>query len=54
MPKTEMKKKYGLDSPNDADAFSLTFLRELSPNLSEEDREAIEAEESIFDKFGVL
>jgi hypothetical protein len=26
MPKLEMKKKYGLKSPNDADAFSLTFL----------------------------
>jgi hypothetical protein len=28
MPKLEMKKKYGLKSPNDADAFSLTFLAE--------------------------
>jgi hypothetical protein len=26
MPKIDMKKKYGLKSPNDADAFSLTFL----------------------------
>jgi hypothetical protein len=26
MPKLDMKKKYGLKSPNDADAFSLTFL----------------------------
>jgi len=26
MPKIEMKKRYGLKSPNDADAFSLTFL----------------------------
>lgn len=26
MPKLEMKKRYGLKSPNDADAFSLTFL----------------------------
>lgn len=27
MPKLDMKKKYGLKSPNDADAFSLTFLQ---------------------------
>ncbi len=26
MPKLDMKKKYGLKSPNDADAFSLTFM----------------------------
>lgn len=26
MPKIDMKKRYGLKSPNDADAFSLTFL----------------------------
>lgn len=29
MPKVEMRKKYGSKSPNDADAFSLTFLRDI-------------------------
>ena len=33
MPKIDMKKKYGLKSPNDADAFSLTFL---VPNFIDE------------------
>lgn len=54
MPKVDMKKKYGYDSPNDADAASLTFLRELSPAQTEEEREEAIAEQSIFDKFDVL
>jgi hypothetical protein len=37
MPKVDMKKKYGTKSPNDADAFSLTFLREIY-SVEEEDR----------------
>lgn len=36
MPKIEMKKRYGLKSPNDADAFSLTFL---VPNFIDEPME---------------
>lgn len=41
MPKLDMKKKYGNKSPNDADAFSLTFLRTIS-KFSKEQREAKE------------
>lgn len=41
MPKLDMKKKYGSKSPNDADAFSLTFLRNIS-KLGKEQRDAQE------------
>lgn len=37
MPKTDMKKKYGTKSPNDADSLALTFLRDI-PKQSLEDR----------------
>ena len=33
MPKVDMKKKYGTKSPNDADAFSLTFMRNVQSEL---------------------
>lgn len=36
MPKIDMKKRYGLKSPNDADAFSLTFL---TPDFVDEPKE---------------
>lgn len=55
MPKIDMKKKYGLKSPNDADAFSLTFLRSI-PKEQEEylNRLQKEIDESDFDPFSVL
>ncbi len=55
MPKIDMKKKYGLKSPNDADAFSLTFLRSI-PKQSEEyfDRAQQAIDEIDFDPFSVL
>lgn len=37
MPKVDMKKKYGYDSPNDADAFSLTFAREITQDTTSYD-----------------
>ena len=52
MPKLEMKKKYGLKSPNDADAFSLTFLRTIPKQSDEFLNSAEDAQE--FDPFAVL
>ncbi len=49
MPKIEMKKKYGLKSPNDADAFSLTFLRTIPIELENEVEQFME--EKDFDPF---
>lgn len=55
MPKLDMKKKYGLKSPNDADAFSLTFLRSI-PKQTTEYLEKAQAmvDEADFDPFAVL
>jgi hypothetical protein len=55
MPKLEMKKKYGLKSPNDADAFSLTFLRSI-PKQTSEYREQVERDMDgeHFDPFSVI
>lgn len=54
MSKVDMKKKYGLRSPNDADALSLTFIRDI-PKVSraEQDR-AEQAYEEDFDPFSVI
>lgn len=55
MPKLEMKKKYGLKSPNDADAFSLTFLRSIPKESDEYMQRAYNAiDEADFDPFAVL
>jgi len=55
MPKIDMKKKYGLKSPNDADAFSLTFLRSI-PKESQEylDKVQNDLDDADFDPFAVL
>lgn len=55
MPKIDMKKKYGLKSPNDADAFSLTFLRRI-PKSSDEyvDKLQHQLDNSNFDPFDIL
>lgn len=54
MPKVDMKKKYGLRSPNDADAFSLTFIRSI-PKINEEERIRIERTQNAdFDPYEVL
>lgn len=55
MPKLDMKKKYGLKSPNDADAFSLTFLRSI-PKQTEEyfSRAQAQLDEASFDPFAVI
>lgn len=55
MPKNDMKKKYGYKSPNDADAFALTFLRHIpSLNQIEMDNRAQAAMQDDFDAFSVL
>lgn len=55
MSKLEMKKKYGLKSPNDADALSLTFLRDIvSMSRQEQDRYQQSQDEMDFDPFEVL
>lgn len=54
MPKLDMKKKYGLKSPNDADAFSLTFLRSI-PGEAQEYMDKKQREmDADFDPFAVL
>lgn len=55
MPKIDMKKKYGLKSPNDADAFSLTFLRSI-PKASQEylEKSQNSMDNSDFDPFEVI
>ncbi len=49
MPKIEMKKKYGLKSPNDADAFSLTFLRTIPKEIEDEMEQMMD--DQGFDQF---
>lgn len=55
MPKVDMKKRYGVKSPNDADAFSLTFLRSI-PKMTQEEHARIQriADEVDFDQFDPL
>lgn len=55
MPKIDMRKKYGLKSPNDADAFSLTFLRSI-PRQTQEYMETAQRsiDEAEFDPFAVI
>lgn len=53
MPKVDMKKKYGYRSPNDADALSLTFLKEIYSEV--EQAHAQELLNSLdFDPFDVI
>jgi hypothetical protein len=55
MPKIDMKKKYGLKSPNDADAFSLTFLRSIPKQMDEYmENKQREIDDSDFDQFAVI
>lgn len=55
MPKIDMKKKYGLKSPNDADAFSLTFLRSIPKQMDEYmEKKQKEIDDSDFDQFAVI
>lgn len=54
MPKVEMKKRYGYKSPNDADAFALTFLRSISAIATNERERAQEGSEVEFDPFAIL
>lgn len=55
MPKVDMKKRYGTRSPNDADAFSLTFMRDIpKQSQSEMDRAQRIIDEMDFDEFSVL
>lgn len=53
MPKVDMKKKYGTKSPNDADAFSLTFFREVHSQAQQEHEQKL-LDESDFDPFAVV
>ncbi len=55
MSKLDMRKKYGFKSPNDADAFALTFLRDI-PKVSEAERARAQeiADNQDFDPFAVL
>lgn len=53
MPKVDMKKKYGYKSPNDADAFSLTFLRDIHSQAQQEaDQRLLDTLD--FDPFDVI
>lgn len=55
MPKIEMKNKYGYKSPNNMDAFALTFLRDIpSSNQKERDRAQQAMYEDDFDPFSVI
>lgn len=62
MPKNEMKKKYGYDSPDDCDALALTMLRETAMGKTKEQEklEHVEREEElesftdVLDKFSAL
>lgn len=55
MPKLDMRKKYGLKSPNDADAFSLTFLRSIPQQTDEYFARAQEAHDNEdFNPFSVI
>jgi len=49
MPKIDMKKRYGLKSPNDADAFSLTFL---TPDFVDEPEERRRIEMNRYNRSG--
>lgn len=53
MPKVEMKKKYGTKSPNDADAFSLTFFREVH-SLAQQEYNQQQMDGTDFDPFAVI
>lgn len=53
MPKVDMKKKYGTKSPNDADAFSLTFMRDIAEQDDEEAQRLL-AEMDSFDRFAPI
>ena len=55
MSKVEMKKKFGLKSPNDADALSLTFLRNIV-DVDQQNRARIneQREQDDFDPFEVI
>lgn len=54
MSKVDMKKKYGYKSPNDADAFALTFLRSISAIATNERERAQEGDETEFNPFAVI
>ncbi len=55
MSKVDMRKKYGYKSPNDADAFALTFLRSISSSNEQEQQNAQELLNSLeFDPFDVI
>ena len=53
MPKTEMKKR-GLKSPNDADAFSLTFIKKIPKHSDQYQRYLEEQNEEDFDPHAVI
>lgn len=55
MPKEMMKKKYGYKSPNDADALSLTFLRDIPRVNAAEAQQAQELLDSLdWDPYSVI
>lgn len=55
MSKIDMKKKYSYKSPNDADAFALTFLRNIVSVNQEEQNKAQEMLDNLdFDPYDVL
>lgn len=55
MPKVDMKKKYGLKSPNDADALALTFIKEIPKQALEEQKKAHDLLDSVgFDPHAVI
>lgn len=55
MPKIDMKKKYGYKSPNDADAASLTFLKDVPRQTLEERKKAQDLLDQIgFDPYSVI
>lgn len=53
MPKVEMKKKYGTKSPNDADAFSLTFLRQIKKQSDDDIARVLREASEDFDPYAV-
>lgn len=55
MSKTDMRKKFGNKSPNDADAFALTFLRDIPTiNIQQQEFYDHQVNEADFNPFDVI